>query len=70
MEGNVKVRCEVSRDGSLKHSVVTGSSGHTMLDNAALSAVRNVRQFPPMPLEQYGDKLAFEVPITFRLSAE
>jgi hypothetical protein len=38
-----------------------------MLDNAALLAVRIVEQCPP---ELQSGDLAFELPISFRLSAE
>lgn len=70
MEGTVMVRCVLARDGSIRQSGMVRSSGSSLLDNAAVRAVRRVGQFPPLPPNLQGEEFAFEVPITFRLSAQ
>jgi protein TonB len=69
-EGTVVIRGTILRSGSLRECTVSRSSGSSLLDNAAVWAVRSVSQFPPMPLELQGDDLVFDLPISFRLSAE
>ncbi|NJC87681.1 MAG: TonB family protein [Desulfuromonas sp.] len=69
IEGTVIVSCVLARDGSIRQSGLVRTSGSTLLDNAALKAVRSVGQFPPVPPEVDGEELPLEVPISFRLSA-
>lgn len=70
IEGTVHLHGLLRRDGVLGQCVIARSSGSALLDNAALRAVRSVRQFPPVPSELKSDKLLFELPISFKLSAE
>lgn len=70
IEGTVLIRGTLTRVGVLSQCIVTRSSGSGQLDNAALRAVRSVDRFPPLPSELQGDELIFELPISFRLSAE
>lgn len=70
MEGTVIVSCVLARDGFIRQSGIVRSSGSSLLDNAAVRAVRRVGQFPPVPPQLQGEEFAFEVPITFRLSAQ
>ncbi len=70
IEGTVVIYGVLTRDGSLRQCAVRRSSGSSVLDNAAARAVRSVGQFPPVPPELHGDELAFEVPLSFRLSPE
>jgi protein TonB len=70
IEGTVVVRGTLARDGSLRQCGVTRTSKSGLLDNAALRAVRSVERFPPVPPELLGNELAFELPVSFRLSAE
>lgn len=70
IEGTVLIRGTLGMDGSLRQCQLARSSGSILLDNAALRSVRNVGQFPPAPQELNGDELAFELPISFRLSTE
>jgi len=69
LEGTVVIRGVLTRDGSLRQCSVNRSSGSSMLDNAAVRAVKRVGQFPPAPPELHGEELVFELPISFRLSA-
>lgn len=47
--GTVSVRITVGRDGSLRGLSLAGSSGHRVLDQAAIRAVRAVGRFPTAP---------------------
>ncbi len=51
-QGKVDVWIEVHRDGSLKDAGILKSSDHNILDNAALSTIRNGK-YPPFPAEAY-----------------
>jgi periplasmic protein TonB len=68
LEGDVKVACLISREGELREARVVSTSGHSILDNAALRTVRSVGRFPPAPLELKGESFNFVAPITFRLN--
>lgn len=70
VEGTVTVSCVLARDGSIRQSGIVRTSGSTLLDNAALRAVRSVGQFPPLPTEIHSNELSLEVPIAFRLTAD
>lgn len=70
VEGTVVIKGALGRDGLLRRCLVTRGSGSTLLDNAALRAVRSVERFPPVPPELHGDELVFELPVSFRLSTE
>ena len=47
--GTVQVLITVGRDGSLRRVSLSGSSGHSALDEAALRAVRAAGRFPNAP---------------------
>ncbi len=49
IEGEVRVRFIVARDGTIKDISLNTSSGTSILDNAALKAVRDAAPFPPLP---------------------
>ena len=70
VEGTVVIKGALGRDGLLRRCIVTKTSGSSLLDNAALRAVRSVERFPPVPPELHGDELVFELPVSFRLSME
>jgi protein TonB len=70
MEGTVRICCKLARTGEMREAIIAGSSGHEILDKAALRAVKSAGQFPVVPNEVEGDPFCFEAPITFRLSAE
>jgi protein TonB len=69
-EGTVLIHVVLKQDGSLAQSGVAKSSGHSLLDKAALRAVESVGTFPPLPPELNRDELVFEVPISFKLSID
>lgn len=61
MEGTVTVTIYVASDGSVTSTKVSGSSGHSTLDQHAASWVRRYWKFPG------GASKTFRVPIVFRL---
>jgi len=67
LEGTVTVTVSVAADGSAKAISVTHSSGHKLLDDAAVRAVRSGWTFTPAM--QKGGPVAGTVPITFVFSA-
>jgi periplasmic protein TonB len=70
MEGTVRIRCSLWRSGELREAAVIKPSGYTILDNAALRAVRAVGRFPLVPSEIKGETYSFVAPLTFRLGAD
>lgn len=70
IEGTVVIQGMLVRDGSLRQCSVKKTSGSSLLDNAALRAVRSVGRFPQLPSALHGDELVFELPVSFRLSTE
>ncbi len=60
LEGTVWLRFRIAPDGSVEHVEVDRSSGHTLLDDAAVSAVRRASPYPP-----YGGPIRY--PFTYRL---
>lgn len=70
MEGTVRIRCTLSRNGELRDAAVSKASGYAILDNAALRAVRSAGRFPGVPTEIMGETFSFVAPINFRLAAE
>ncbi len=66
MDGRVMLRVSVSADGTPLEVDVLSTSGHSILDSAALSAVRQWRFSPAMRTGKPVAAIA-EVPIRFRL---
>ncbi len=61
------VRFTLFKDGTVRHTEITASSGSRALDNAALAAVQNAVPYPPFPEEHHGSSLRLELPIVFKL---
>jgi periplasmic protein TonB len=70
MEGTVRINCKLTRTGEVREAKIESSSGHEILDRAALRSVRSVGQFPVVPTEIQDDPFCFVAPITFHLSRE
>lgn len=66
LEGQVRVRFTVERDGSIRGVEVAGSSGHGLLDEAAADTLRRVRSLPPLP--ERLSSLRLELPMIYRLT--
>ena len=65
LEGIVQVSFSIDRRGALLEASVVGSSGHRILDKAALSLLNSVEPLPPPPSEVTGDPLFFVIPISY-----
>ncbi|BDV42386.1 hypothetical protein GURASL_13090 [Geotalea uraniireducens] len=68
LEGTVRVRFAVARDGTVRAVEVARSSGVPLLDAGAVRAVNRAGAFPPLPAALAGDEAHFEVPLVFSLS--
>lgn len=66
-EGTVAVGFVVQADGRLTAIELLESSGHQLLDEAALAAVREVARFRPIPEELGRQDWSLSVPLNFRL---
>jgi protein TonB len=63
--GTVMVRFVLNRAGVVIKSEVTKSSGHSVLDEEALSILRRASPFPPFPAAKPGDEDYYIAPIRF-----
>ncbi len=68
IEGRVKVRFSVNAYGIAERVEITGSSGHSMLDQAALRAVKTASPFPIPPSKLFQAPLNMEIVIVFELT--
>ena len=66
--GKVMVRFIVLADGSLQSPLLTGSSGDSRLDQAALDMLSRASPFPPIPRSLGVGKLELSLPVEFSLS--
>ena len=69
LEGTVVVRAQILEDGKCHQANLSKSSGHEMLDQAALAAVRSWH-FAPAKRGTQTISAWVEVPITFRLTTQ
>jgi len=66
-EGVVTVAITLDRRGRLIRVNLVTSSGHALLDDAALAQVRDAHPFPPAPPGAQWSRRRFEAPIVYRL---
>lgn len=69
IEGTTVLQFTIRRDGYLEEVRVLESSGFKMLDEAALTAIRDAAPFAPFPQSQSGTTLRLQLPIVFRLTS-
>jgi protein TonB len=67
-QGVVEVAFVIARDGALLSCQVTRSSGYPALDAAALTALRRVSPFPPIPASLAAQQIALSLPIEYALT--
>jgi protein TonB len=67
--GKVGVWLEVNRDGSLKDAGIAKSADSLVLDNAALSTIRNGK-YPPFPPEAYPGESSHRFTLTLEYTLE
>lgn len=69
LEGRVVIRFTILQDGTLGEEIqLVSSSGTEILDNAAISALRNAAPFPALPKELRRERLQIELPMSFHLT--
>jgi len=66
IEGRVEVGFIVKHDGVIENIHVADSSGESVLDKAALDAVRRAGRFEPIPIELGLSSWSFTVPLEYR----
>jgi TonB family protein len=66
-QGTTKVRVHLTADGDVLNVAVEETSGHAVLDDAALKMVKNLRPFPPMPEALRGKERTIILPLQFRI---
>lgn len=65
LRGTATVRFTVARNGAVSGVSLARSSGHTLLDQAALDMVHRAAPMPKVPEDIRGSKLSFTVPVRF-----
>ena len=66
-EGTAVISFTINLDGTLGDVRVISSSGHPVLDRAAIMTIKRAAPFPPLKAYTTERSLTLEVPITFRL---
>lgn len=67
IHGETIVTFTVNKNGSIIHLSIKRPSGYNVLDDAAISIVKNAsRHFPSIPSELTTDSLSYDVPIIFK----
>ena len=67
ISGKVFLKLEVKANGEILSVVVAKSSGFSLLDHAAKSAVSRTKRLPPAPESLAKEKYVFNLPINFRV---
>ncbi len=65
IEGNVTVRFTITPKGSVYRVEIVKSSGHSILDTAALKAVNDADPFPKPPARLFKRDIPLELTIAF-----
>lgn len=68
LSGGVVVNLHLLASGQLVNAVISESSGHKLLDNAALLTVKRLSPYPAFPKELMLKEIWVEVPITYQTS--
>lgn len=67
IRGRVSVAFVLMADGAIAHTEVRESSGHSILDEAALETLRRVERFKPIPAALGKNNWHIRVPVHFTL---
>ena len=67
-EGRVVLAFTIARDGSVLGAEVEHSSGHRVIDDAALNMLSAASPVPPLPPTFRGDRITVAMPFAFSLS--
>lgn len=67
LQGNTKVEFVIEKDGSISKIKILFSSGHKILDNAAVEAVKKATPFLNIPQELEKENLNVKLQVVFQL---
>ena len=67
VEGIVRVRFTIDREGHVLSAELAESSGHAGLDQAALTVLQRASPLPPIPESMGLERLTITLPIEFSL---
>ncbi|MFC1712734.1 energy transducer TonB [Candidatus Poribacteria bacterium] len=67
-EGRVGVKMTILRGGQLERTEIIESSGHAILDKAALESVRRSAPFSPLPEEAKRERVQMNIYLVFKMS--
>ena len=70
LEGTARVRFVISRDGALRERELVASSGHAVLDRAALELLERAAPYPALPRRVTVDAVELTLPVEYRLDAD
>ena len=65
--GQIMLRFDLDRAGQVSNAAISRSSGHSLLDGAALDMLRRAAPLPPPPSSVPGTKIELVVPVKFQL---
>jgi len=67
IEGRVGVKMTILKNGQLERTEIVESSGHAILDRAALGSVRRSAPFPPLPKEVERKRIQINIYLVFKM---
>jgi TonB family protein len=68
MQGETVVRIRIDRKGNIRYYILERSTGHQLLDRAAIDMVRRANPVPAVPNDYpKGDLIEFLIPVNFHL---
>lgn len=68
IEGNVTLEVQIDEDGRILEVSVHDSSGHKILDRAAVDALRSIEELPSPPKALAEKSQTFHIPIRYKLN--
>lgn len=68
IEGRVGVKMTILRNGQLERTEIVESSGHAILDRAALESVRRSAPFPPLPKEAERKRIQINIYLVYKMT--
>ncbi|HVF34625.1 MAG TPA: energy transducer TonB [Candidatus Saccharimonadia bacterium] len=70
IEGTAHVRFVIDRGGALRETELVASSGHAVLDRAALELLQRAAPYPALPRRVTSGEVELTLPVEYRLSAD
>ncbi len=70
LEGTARVRFVIDRRGVLRERELVASSGHAVLDRAALELLERAAPYPALPARVAIDAVELTLPVEYRLNAD